>query len=117
MTANDPPERTRRSIRNEAPRQSKTTAVAFCDLSALLTDPHDFIRYARHFGTILRQYAARRANRNIVVNGAAHVTWDACMGYGVCEGQFPEGAVTLVRDEAKGVPMDVSLLRAEAEAA
>jgi NAD-dependent dihydropyrimidine dehydrogenase PreA subunit len=50
----------------------------------------------------------------IHVNGVAHVTWDACMGCGVCEGQCKTGAVTLVRDGAKGVPLDVSLLQTEA---
>jgi heterodisulfide reductase subunit A-like polyferredoxin len=40
----------------------------------------------------------------------AEVTWDSCMGCGVCEGQCATGAVTLVRDERKGIPLDVGAL-------
>ena len=44
------------------------------------------------------------------MNGIAHLDWDHCMGCGVCVGQCPVGAVTLVRDEKKGVPLDVRAL-------
>jgi heterodisulfide reductase subunit A-like polyferredoxin len=40
----------------------------------------------------------------------AKVTWESCMGCGVCEGQCATGAVTLVRDERKGIPLDVGAL-------
>jgi ferredoxin len=40
----------------------------------------------------------------------AEVTWESCMGCGVCEGQCATGAVTLVRDERKGIPLDVRAL-------
>jgi ferredoxin len=40
----------------------------------------------------------------------AEVTWDACMGCGVCEGKCATGAVALVRDERKGIPLDVRAL-------
>jgi NAD-dependent dihydropyrimidine dehydrogenase PreA subunit len=43
----------------------------------------------------------------IRVNGTAAVQWEACLGCGVCVGQCSSGAITLVRDKAKGVPMDV----------
>ena len=33
--------------------------------------------------------------------------WDKCMGCGVCNSQCPKDAMTLVRDEGKGMPMDV----------
>jgi NAD-dependent dihydropyrimidine dehydrogenase PreA subunit len=46
----------------------------------------------------------------IAVNGAAAVDWHACMGCGVCEPQCPQEAISLVRDEAKGDPLDVRLL-------
>ncbi len=46
----------------------------------------------------------------IAVNGAARVDWDRCMGCGVCVGQCATEAVTLVRDERKGTPLDVRLL-------
>lgn len=41
------------------------------------------------------------------VNGASSVLWEKCMGCGVCEGQCPRQAVSLVRDERKGMPFDV----------
>ena len=53
----------------------------------------------------------------IQVNGKAVVNWDKCMGCGVCIDQCPQGALTLVRDELKGVPLDVRLLQDESVAA
>jgi len=44
------------------------------------------------------------------LDGFAHVNWDKCMGCGVCEGQCQVGGITLVRDERKGVPLDVRAL-------
>ncbi len=38
------------------------------------------------------------------------VAWDKCMGCGVCEAVCKTGGVTLMRDEKKGVPMDVRAL-------
>jgi len=46
----------------------------------------------------------------IQVNKTAAVTWEACMGCGVCVEQCPNEAMSLVRDERKGVPLDVRLL-------
>jgi flavoprotein len=46
----------------------------------------------------------------IHVNGAAAVDWAACMGCGVCVGQCVNEALALVRDEGKGIPMDVRAL-------
>jgi len=43
-------------------------------------------------------------------NGTAAVDWEACMGCGVCVGQCSGGVVSLVRDERKGVPLDVRAL-------
>jgi len=37
----------------------------------------------------------------------AEVTWEHCMGCGVCEGQCSTEAIALVRDERKGIPLDV----------
>lgn len=44
------------------------------------------------------------------LNGVARVSWDKCMGCGICEGQCQNGAISLVRDETKGIPLDVRLL-------
>jgi heterodisulfide reductase subunit A-like polyferredoxin len=49
----------------------------------------------------------------VKVNGTAVVKWDACMGCGVCESQCPNGAMSLVRDERKGIPLDVRMLAKE----
>ena len=46
----------------------------------------------------------------IRVNGRAVVNKDSCMGCEVCVGQCPSEALTLARDEGKGVPLDVRLL-------
>jgi len=50
----------------------------------------------------------------IQVDGRATVCWEACMGCGVCVGQCPNGVLSLVRDEGKGLPLDVRLLAQEA---
>ncbi|MCJ7704099.1 MAG: 4Fe-4S binding protein [Desulfobacterales bacterium] len=44
------------------------------------------------------------------LNGVAKLNWEKCMGCGVCVGKCPNKTVTLVRDERKGVPLDVRLL-------
>ena len=41
------------------------------------------------------------------VNGTAVVDWEKCMGCGVCVGQCQTETMTLVRDERKGIPLDV----------
>jgi len=46
----------------------------------------------------------------IQMNETAIVNWEACMGCGVCVGQCSTQALSLVRDEKKGIPMDVRLL-------
>jgi ferredoxin len=46
----------------------------------------------------------------ITVNGSAVIEWSKCMGCGVCVGQCPVEALSLVRDEKKGVPLDVRML-------
>jgi NAD-dependent dihydropyrimidine dehydrogenase PreA subunit len=50
----------------------------------------------------------------IQVDGRAVVRWEDCMGCGVCVGQCPNGAISLVRDEGKGLPLDVRLLAQQA---
>ncbi len=48
-------------------------------------------------------------------DGTAVVIWEACMGCGVCVARCPGGALSLVRDERKGVPLDVrELVREQA---
>jgi ferredoxin len=51
----------------------------------------------------------------IHVNGTAVVNPKACMGCGVCAGHCPNEAISLLRDEAKGIPLDVRML-AQAQA-
>jgi len=46
----------------------------------------------------------------IQIDDTAVVNWEACMGCGVCVGQCPNEAMSLVRDERKGVPLDVRIL-------
>jgi ferredoxin len=43
-------------------------------------------------------------------DGVVARDWDKCMGCGVCVGQCPTGAIALVRDERKGLPLDVRVL-------
>jgi ferredoxin len=50
------------------------------------------------------------AFKAIKINGSATVNWEKCMGCGACTGQCPTQAIALIRDERKGVPMDVQLL-------
>jgi ferredoxin len=51
----------------------------------------------------------------IQINGTARIDWDKCMGCGVCASQCPHGLISLVRDERKGIPLDVRLLPTEHE--
>jgi ferredoxin len=46
----------------------------------------------------------------IKVDKTAMVTWEKCMGCGVCEAKCPNDAVSLVRDEKKGIPFDVRVM-------
>jgi ferredoxin len=41
---------------------------------------------------------------------AAVLDWDRCMGCGVCVDRCPTGAIRLVQDESKGLPLDVRRL-------
>jgi ferredoxin len=43
-------------------------------------------------------------------DSAVVTSWELCMGCGVCVQQCPAQAMTLVRDEKKGVPLDVRVL-------
>jgi len=36
--------------------------------------------------------------------------WEKCMGCGVCNGVCPKDAMSLVKDDRKGIPMDVRML-------
>jgi len=53
----------------------------------------------------------------VKLNGRAQVIWAKCMGCGVCEGLCETGAMTLVRDERKGIPLDVREIGVPAETA
>jgi len=43
-------------------------------------------------------------------DGQVERNWEKCMGCGVCEVKCTTGAMTLVRDERKGIPLDVRAL-------
>ena len=45
-----------------------------------------------------------------IENGKAIINWDKCMGCGVCEAKCPNKAVSLIRDEKKGIPLDILAL-------
>lgn len=38
------------------------------------------------------------------------IAWDTCMGCGVCVDQCPNDALSLIRDERKGIPLDLKVL-------
>jgi len=44
------------------------------------------------------------------MNGHLAVAWEKCMGCGACTSQCPVEGITLVRDERKGIPLDVRVL-------
>jgi len=46
----------------------------------------------------------------IQLNDIAAVKWEICMGCGVCTSLCPNEAITLIRDERKGLPLDVRSL-------
>ena len=46
----------------------------------------------------------------VTVNETSKVHWENCMGCGACTSQCSTGAISLVRDEKKGLPFDVRLI-------
>jgi NAD-dependent dihydropyrimidine dehydrogenase PreA subunit len=46
----------------------------------------------------------------VMDNKIVSTTWEKCLGCGVCTGLCPEGVIQLVRDERKGIPLDVRLM-------
>ncbi len=46
----------------------------------------------------------------IKTDKTAAVNWEKCMGCGVCEAKCPNQAMSLVRDEKKGIPFDVRVM-------
>jgi ferredoxin len=46
----------------------------------------------------------------VQVSGTSSVVWDTCMGCGVCVDQCAQSAISLVRDEKKGIPFDVRMM-------
>jgi ferredoxin len=53
----------------------------------------------------------------ISMNGHSVVSASACMGCGVCVSKCPEEAITLVRDPAKGEPLEIQKLITQAASA
>ncbi len=49
-----------------------------------------------------------------LVDGLNHVIYDNCMGCGVCTSKCDQGALSLVRDEAKGIPLEICSVAADA---
>ena len=49
-----------------------------------------------------------------VVDGLNHVIYEKCMGCGVCIGKCEQNALSLVRDDAKGLPLEICSVMAEA---
>ena len=49
----------------------------------------------------------------LLMDGDVMVSWEKCMGCGVCTGQCPTEAIALIRDERKGIPMDVRQLSSQ----
>ncbi|MEJ2737884.1 MAG: 4Fe-4S binding protein, partial [Anaerolineae bacterium] len=50
-----------------------------------------------------------------VDDGFAHIDTAACMGCGVCVAHCPQEAIELVRDAAKGEPLEIQRLIAQAQ--
>lgn len=49
-----------------------------------------------------------------VVEGVNHVSYEQCMGCGICISKCDQHALSLVRNEAKGVPLEICSLMQEA---
>ncbi len=50
-----------------------------------------------------------------VADGLAHIDAAACMGCGVCVNKCPQEAMSLLREPAKGEPLEIQKLIAHAE--
>jgi NAD-dependent dihydropyrimidine dehydrogenase PreA subunit len=50
------------------------------------------------------------ALRTPPLGDVAILNWSKCMGCGACEARCPQGCISLVRDERKGIPLDVRQL-------
>ena len=46
----------------------------------------------------------------LLIDNISTLNWEKCMGCGVCTSQCPSEAITLIRDERKGTPLDVRLM-------
>lgn len=49
-----------------------------------------------------------------VVDGVNRVLYEKCMGCGICVSKCPQDAISLVRDEAKGIPLEICSVMEEA---
>jgi ferredoxin len=49
-----------------------------------------------------------------IVDGVNHVIYEKCMGCGICTSKCVQGALSLVQDDAKGVPLEICDVMKEA---
>jgi heterodisulfide reductase subunit A-like polyferredoxin len=49
-----------------------------------------------------------------ILDGINHVNYEKCMGCGVCVGKCDQGALSLVLDSSKGVPLEICSVMKEA---
>lgn len=46
----------------------------------------------------------------IILDEQSVIDWEKCVGCGVCVDQCPNDALTLTRDEKKGIPLEMKVL-------
>jgi ferredoxin len=49
-----------------------------------------------------------------IPDGIAAIDYDGCMGCGICVGHCTQDALTLLRDENKGIPLEINKLMEQA---
>ena len=49
-----------------------------------------------------------------IVDGVNHVIYEKCMGCGICISKCVQGALSLVQDDAKGIPLEICVVMKDA---